>query len=326
MIGLPIKLGGMGIPSASFLSGATYLASCKQSDKLQAAILSRPEGFNLDKIASLTLEVSQMYYLSTPLTIDNVSGNHPQRNLLNIIALDKLEKLKDTLPNRELALLGSRIDSNAVAWLNLLCSKPLRQHIPAEQFRTAFKFQFGMRLIPNEEQCQACGRLMDVYGEHGTICHMGGGLTARHNAVRDKLCFIARESGYISSIERENVLDDGSEQRPADVYIHNWNLDIPLAVDCAVICGGRIGIQSKEREKRGKYLVACENNNVAFSPFVLDSHGIMGECARRILDKLAVGYAERHFIAISVAKERLRGMVMQAMIREQSVQIVERLG
>lgn len=134
-----------------------------------------------------------------------------------------------------------------------------------------------------------------------------------------------RESGYGCFVEREDVLDDGSEQRPADVYINNWCLDKPLAIDCAVICGGKKGIAAKEREKRNRYLVACENNNVAFTPFVMDSYGVLGLAARQVLDKLAYGYAEKHFISVGVAKERLRGMIVQAMIREQSAQIIERM-
>jgi hypothetical protein len=62
--------------------------------------------------------------------------------------------------------------------------------------------------------------------------------------------------------------------------------------------------------KKAAYL---GNNDLLFSPFVLDSIGRIGGCALRILRKL---YAETHDIAVELSLERLKMKVGLAMIRE----------
>jgi hypothetical protein len=53
IIDLPQKLGGLGLPSAKSLAGATYLASCNQSRSLEAEMMNLDPDFNRVKIVSL---------------------------------------------------------------------------------------------------------------------------------------------------------------------------------------------------------------------------------------------------------------------------------
>jgi hypothetical protein len=169
--------------------------------------------------------------------------------------------------------------------------------------------------------------VVDAFGIHGAKCHSEGGLTKRHNVTRDTLHKIAMESGKQSEMERKEILNDGTDRRPADVYIHNFAMIQALAVDVAVVDGAAVNsIKNKEIEKRRKYLVDCANNDLLFSPFVLDSFGRIGGCALRILRKLSYKYAETHDIAVELSLERLKMKVVLAMIREQSAQIIERGG
>jgi hypothetical protein len=41
----------------------------------------------------------------------------------------------------------------------------------------------------------------------------------RHNAVRDRLANAAQDGQFAASIEKRGVLVDGTESKPADVYI-----------------------------------------------------------------------------------------------------------
>ena len=151
-------------------------------------------------------------------------------------------------------------------------------------------------------------------------------MSIRHDSVKYKLAHLIRESGRQVQVEKKDVLDDGTNKRPADVFVHHWDLDMPLCIDVAVISGtSNQTIETKEAEKRRKYLVDCENRQIKFEPFIMDSHGRMGKTARSILKKLSYGYAEKHCIEVSVASERLRLIIAQAMVREQSAQIIARL-
>jgi hypothetical protein len=88
---------------------------------------------------------------------------------------------------------------------------------------------------------------------------------------------IAMESGKQSEMERKEILNDGTDRRPADVYIHNFAMIQAQAVDVAVVDGAAVNsIKNKEIEKRRKYLVDCANNDLLFSPFVLDSFNRIG--------------------------------------------------
>jgi hypothetical protein len=168
---------------------------------------------------------------------------------------------------------------------------------------------------------------MDVYAFHATVCPLGGGAIARHNAVRDKLVILAGLSGFVSRPEEKDLLKDGSSRRPADVWIQSWNLEKGLAIDVAVVDGANVNIISKtEAIKNGRYLVDCASKGLGFVPFVMDSYGRLGETAVEVLDKLAYGYAENMLIPVEKARDRLRKSIVQTMIRAQSALIERRIG
>jgi hypothetical protein len=95
----------------------------------------------------------------------------------------------------------------------------------------------------------------------------------------------------------------------------------------AVVDGAIQGnIKKAEAVKNERYLVDCANQGLGFTPFVMDSFGRLGKSAENLLDKLAFGYAENFMVSVSRAKERLRMVMVQTMIREQSAQIIKRTG
>ena len=89
-----------------------------------------------------------------------------------------------------------------------------------------------------------------------------------------------------------------SDKKPADVSIESWTLNRKIAIDVAVVSGkGDEGIKRKEAEKRTKYLLKCNVENLEFKPFVLDSFGRMGQEATIILRRLSYNYADACHIA-----------------------------
>jgi hypothetical protein len=61
-----------------------------------------------------------------------------------------------------------------------------------------------------------------------------GGLTKRHNVTRDMLHKLAMDA-------RKVILNDGTNRRPADVFIQTYSMIQALAVDVAVVDGGCYG-------------------------------------------------------------------------------------
>jgi hypothetical protein len=327
LIELPSKLGGLGLPSATSLSGATYLASRAQSGKLVEEMLGLgPDGLK-DEILVLLREFAKEARFPEECDLEALlEGPNTQKNLLKVVNEVKADALLLTLGPRQKELFEASRSVEHVSWLEVLPSSPLKQHLPNDVFKTAVGFQLGLKLrIPDKAKCEVCSEKMDPYGVHGTLCKWGGGSIARHDRVRDVLADLCRQSGYTTRIEEKELLPD-SERRPADVFVLNWSLGKSLCIDVAVICGrDKKGIENKEKDKRRLNLVDCENVGLGFAPFVLDSYGRMGLAAHRLLNKLSFAYAETLEIEVSVAKGRLRGILMQQMIVEQSREIVARV-
>ena len=83
-------------------------------------------------------------------------------------------------------------------------------------------------------------------------------------------------------------------------------------------------IEKKEHEKKRKYLLACSENDLIFTPFVIDSFGRMGKSACQFIRKLSFKFAEKMIMEVAKAQSKLKLKVVQTMIREQSAQVIAR--
>ena len=211
--------------------------------------------------------------------------------------------------------------------MDILPSQYFGQHIPHQQFQLALQFRLGARIAAGTTACPECSNAtIDVFASHATECKHGGGVTARHNAVRDTLCQLARTSKRVSNTEERGLLNDGTARKPADVSISNWNLNRKLCVDVSIVTGTATdGISRMEATKKTKYLLKCNEEQMDFRPFVLDSFGRMGEEAWMLLNRLSYKYADACHIPVHEAKRRLRGKIVIAMIKQQSAQIARRV-
>ena len=148
MLGYPVRKGGLGIPSAFFssaagsLAGVNYLASRIQTGKHQGIISGEPKESVDQRISSALLKVNEVH--GTVLNLDEIPEIGSQTTLQTAITKVKFDRLN--LAPRQCSLIASL--NNGEQWtpsVNLLCSGPLKQHLPAEELRTAIKFQFGLK-------------------------------------------------------------------------------------------------------------------------------------------------------------------------------------
>jgi hypothetical protein len=326
IINLPSKEGGFGLPSAYSIAGASYLASCAQSSKLQAEILALDGTFNREVLGRLltAFSTSNQIPIIDANVLDSITLQHDLQSAAN---QGRVDEMMNRLSAREIEMLNARRSIEFVPWFNVIPSEPLEQYMPPDEFRAAIRFQLGKRFLPDSRtKCEACNSLMDSYADHATKCHKGGGLIMRHDTVRDTLMSLCRQAGYTTSTEDKDLLRDGSERRPADVFVRNYERDTHACLDVAIVAGGDVdGIRKKEVAKRREYLVDVENVGYRFLPFVMDSFGRLGLSAHRILNGLSYRYAETHLLSVAQAKGRLRGVIMQSMIGKQSEEILRRV-
>jgi hypothetical protein len=325
VMGFKPSKGGLGLPSASSIAGALYIASRAQTGSIQASLLGLQIQFDLISLEELLEDLTITHKLEVALKLEDLDCPNPQSNLCNILDLSRINGTMNKLGPRQQKLFKARQSNEFVQWFNALPSRSLRQHIMPIQFRTAVKFQFGLKINESEEPCNCCTGTMDRYGAHGTLCGMSGGLTARHDKTRDAILELVRQSGYACEKERKELLDDGTDKRPADVFIQGWSLDQALALDVAVVNGADPNaIEKKEHEKKRKYLLACSENDLIFTPFVIDSFGRMGKSACQFIRKLSFKFAEKMIMEVAKAQSKLKLKVVQTMIREQSAQVIAR--
>ena len=187
-ISLPIKQGGLGIPTTVSIAGASYIASCTRSSLLTAKVLGKEENFNIPKINERLQSLGIMHQLATPITMDEfLPASKPQAFLCNAINETIAENLSQNLTPRQQTLYKAMSGKAFVPWFAIHPSEFFNQYIEHEHFKIAMQFQLGKR-ITSKSICNGCGEnAMDVFGEHATICKYGGGETSRHNAVRDNL-------------------------------------------------------------------------------------------------------------------------------------------
>ena len=108
-----------------------------------------------------------------------------------------------------------------------------------------------MQIFPQEFYCPLCDEVMDVYADHALVCPCGGDRTKRHNLCRNESAHICASAALAPEIEKAGLLeprldDDALDnenlsngRRPADIYIPNWDLGSPAALDFAITSGMR---------------------------------------------------------------------------------------
>ena len=77
--------------------------------------------------------------------------------------------------------------------------------------------------------------VIDKYGNHAIVCAGQNDCSTRHNAVRDRLAGAAIDGQFSLVIEKNDVLVDGSQSKPADIYVPFWSYGKPLAIDVLML-------------------------------------------------------------------------------------------
>ncbi len=164
-------MGGLGLPSAKSLAGATYLASCASSSSLQAESLNLDHQFNREKVVDLL----KVFCKSSRIREDEfdvdelLGGKMVQMKILRVSNMAKANYLEASLGAHQKELFEAARTREFVPWINVLPSTPLNQHIPNDVFKAAVCFQLEKRFLEDSRaKCEKCASMMDPFGEHAT--------------------------------------------------------------------------------------------------------------------------------------------------------------
>jgi hypothetical protein len=219
---------------------------------------------------------------------------------------------------------------NANTWITTIACENT-SIIPSNHYRISARFQLGLPpadvMSSNCHSCRQRGnpgaQLVERDPWHHLNCMQGHGgreITIRHNAIKEAIARYARLAGAVVIVEPAGLFVD-SNQRPDLQVILNH---VMYLVDVTVVnpeapthvnhSGTPLGVaREAEKAKVRKYreAVMCGDKegkrpSYKFVPFVVETHGGLGDEARKFLSALSV-FAKENTFAIS-HYELMRGL------------------
>ncbi|KAL2642816.1 hypothetical protein R1flu_010403 [Riccia fluitans] len=197
----------------------------------------------------------------------------------------------------------TRLDASFVPgngdWLAALPNKSQGTLMHRWEYSLALQFRYEVRMLDSSKRCGVgkCNGIRGVEKIDDTECNGDGRHSERHNFLRDILRNMAREAGYATNNNQEpiNLFPDSAE-RPADVLIKGYEGGSDLCIDVAVVTpfGGRGHLETAELRKNNHYKEECRRNNLAFTPFIMDTLGNFGPSCSTLIKNLAAGMANRN--------------------------------
>ena len=193
---------------------------------------------------------------------------------------------------------------------------------------------------------------MDAFMDHALVCSCGGDRTLRHNAARDAFFRGASEAGLRAEREKPGLLlgrpDEAAlrgeklsaGRRPADVWLAASAGGAPCAVDFAVTsglradclatssddCGAVWGAYEEFKRQHLDTAKQCQDQGIAFEPFVLEAHGGgFGAIARRACSRVARAGAARAGDEVEVQATSLLRCISVSIHRENARAVLRRL-
>ena len=172
--------------------------------------------------------------------------------------------------------------------------------------------------------CDGCGAQFSTV--HALDCRKGGLVSLRHNEIRDLLCNLS--SIVWSNVVREPIIQEpnaNSEGLVADMATRGvWQRQCTAMFDVRVVdCDSpsyanrtpQAVLTTAEKDKKRKYVAACESNHCSFTPLCLTVDGVMGSEMRSFIDRLAECLSIRWDLHYSVTVNWVRTKLSFALLQ-----------
>jgi hypothetical protein len=328
LIGLPLRLGGLGIPQASHIALSAYIGSMLDSrDLCQSMLLGHnvemPDLTAVDdgimpKVESLLARWNAAIGESRQVSLDDLLNTSKiQKHMTDIVHDRTLEHLKGQGNAHFRAVVNGCTMENSSEWTNLLPTYYANQTMEPVDFRLALRYHYGMPVFNGDVQCVHCQSVKtDMMGIHTASCPSIH--SKHHDDFRDALLAECRRAKMMPSKEPKWLLEEikGTNERPADVFLPNYRLGSGLCIDVSVVssftnlsdAAREVGFNAKRAEKlkKNKYERFLHERGLLFKPFVMESLGGFGEDSKEVIDRLASSVKDVDSVKESFAAKRLR--------------------
>jgi hypothetical protein len=224
-----------------------------------------------------------------------------QKKQSDVIHDQRHALLLEKANQRNRARLRAVSQKNAGSWLLAMPIETLGLRIRPEEMRCLLLRHLGLPLSGSPRSCPRCHtQELDVYGDHAISCATGGDRIHRHDALRDRLHGFISAAGLTATVEERNIVASSS-RRPGDIFIRNWTMGRPAALDVTVTSPLQASLVSRAAEIDGaaanvretskdvKNAEACDEAGVDFIPLAVETFGGWAPQARAAIKKIA-GY------------------------------------
>ena len=315
---IPSRLGGLGIRDPQYERAAARLAGIV-GYLTKGHHVVEYTGFEAIAPPDLPTVLAAVLHMSWPTSqpatawaadlslVAHAEPSHASQHFWgNLLATSRQTYLSTVLQGDDAVRFESQKSPHAMAWVNVIPSRPLRTLLPTEEFRSVLKWHLGtpQSLSPGPHLCPQCQLNMDTVGHHLCCCKSNQRMR-RHGAVQDFLLRFVMRAGF--SARREQMASDRT--RPGDIFIHRWNADGPAAIDVSVRhtlrpsgpvkSPGAVGawFLTQEAQKHSKYDAQASRCGWQFTAFIMDCYGALGlearnfmsGCLKLLLGQTAVG-------------------------------------
>ena len=222
---LPVKLGGMGIPSA-VLTAPSALASAVDCEPFSQNLNS-----NLGSDRDVESALTAWYELSGVDAMPVAKGEAQKTwstPVLDKLQIDIEKSLGQTQPKR----FSLTQDRYAGAWLNAIPMSPLGLKLTDSQLRCAVALRLRAKICAAHTCC--CGQNVDEYGTHGLTSNRCAGRFARHALFNDFIRRSLASVGVPSVLEPVGLSRTGGK-RPEGVTAIHWPWGKPLVWDVTFV-------------------------------------------------------------------------------------------
>lgn len=299
---LPSSLGGLGLRSANLHGPAAYLGS------LTATALTVGKLVNMTSPpspSSATIRAASDSAKANWMVMSDIPCPPTQRSLSEVIDDASFAALLSSAPDtRSKALARSSSLPKAGVWVSALPCSALGLHLRRAEFVLCLRYWLGLPLFPAGHLCPACGSPADQFGDHHVGCGGSADRIHRHNLLRDAL-FSTASSAALAPLREVPGLVEGSNSRPADVFLPSWTRGGPTAVDVTVVSPLQKALVKGAAEEAGKSLqvafgrklrthdAACRKEGLSFLPLVVETLGGWEDSALTFVRRLAAAQASR---------------------------------
>jgi len=281
---LPTRLGGLGIPSPSAISSATYLSSLRFTAELADRLA-------ISRASNQSADTAVRHW--TSLASCDLPPSHHQSSWTSPIYQRQHEQLLATSDERATARLHGCSARGASAWLSAVPIANLGLRMTNEQIRIAVALRLGAN-VTSTHPC-VCGAQADRKGDHALSCKRSKARHARHRQLNDCISRAMTTAMIPNRLEPVGLLRDDA-RRPDGESLVPWSRGRCVAWDASCIhrlAASWIGRSTKtgtpaadvaELRKRAKYNDLP--NEYSFEPVVCETMGGLGSTTITFLRQL----------------------------------------